>query len=241
MPVVATDAGGTRTVVDDGETGSLRRSATSPARRAPRSSSQRPGAARDSGRRGRGRCASGSHVARMVGRRSTRLHEAPRAVKVLHIHKITGRRRGRSSTCSRCCRHCASAASTHASSRSTSGRRRAALLRRARRARRPVARAFAAGSTSSPAWRAAVVRAVRDERPDLLHTHLVHARRLRLARGDDAASAVRLLSAQRRPLPARAVSPRRPAFAHARRATAHRDLGRRPRLPRPRGPAGESS
>ena len=62
-----------------------------------------------------------------------------------------------------------------------------------------------------------VVRAVRAERPDLLHTHLVHGD----VYGSIAAGAlrrpVRLVAAQRRPLPARAVPPRRPRSSRAAR------------------------
>ena len=55
-----------------------------------------------------------------------------------------------------------------------------------------------------------VVRAVRAERPDLLHTHLVHGDIYGSIAGVADADARRLDAAQRRPLPARPVPLRRP-------------------------------
>ena len=147
-----------------------------------------------------------------------RLYAAdPRAVKVLHATKVQGRRRRR-------------AASAHAAAGAARARRRRALplARRGRRRRSGSTerstsatsrgRAFAAASTSSPRLAATChARRARASGPTCCtrtwSTPTSTARSRRTCCG----IAVRLDAPQRRPLPARAVSLRRPRV-HARRA-----------------------
>ena len=74
------------------------------------------------------------------------------------------------------------------------------------------------GMDVSPRMARDVIRAVELERPDLLHTHLVHADVYGAIAGRRAPSAVRLDPPQRRPLPARAFPLSSTARSRGRRA-----------------------
>ena len=183
VPVVATDAGGTATVVDDGETGLLAPIGDVAALAAHlerlRDDADAAAAARRGGRT-RG-CASGSRrsawsTTSSGSTASSSAREGPPP------DQGAGHRRRRAAPARRCCRRCASAASTRAFLSLDAGgdaeRFHRALDERGVpwRARAP------AGSTSRRGSPPSSSRAVRTEQPDLLHTHMVHARRLRLDR-----------------------------------------------------------
>ena len=141
------------------------------------------------------------------------------AVKVLHVHKITRRQRLRAPPA----RAAAGAAS--------GGHRRA--LPRPRRARAPTRRASTSARRAGrartarvrcgvgrqpAAWRATSSAPCGRERPDLLHTHLVHADVYGSVAARRSRVPVRLDAPQRRPLPARAVPLRRPRASRRPRA-----------------------
>ena len=175
-PVVATDAGGHRRPSSRRrDAATWRRSATSSGSpTGSRALARDPGAAGADGPSRREDVRERFAVERMADE-VERLYDAhARAVKVLHLHKVTGHRRLR-------------AAPARTPARVARARRRRSLPRPRRpgtdaarsttrstgwasRARRP-----RAASTPARGWRATVVRAIRAERPDLLHTHLVHA------------------------------------------------------------------
>ena len=174
-PVVATRAGGTGTVVKNGESGYLEAIGDTAAL-ADRLAmlAARPRAARADGlARGGGRA--GAVRGRPDGGRGR--GGLPPAARGEGPPPAQGDRRQRLGrrTCSRCCPPCASAASTPASSGSTfpdtdAGR----LYEHLDRLGVPH-RSVRCGFDVSPRMARDVVRAVRAEQPDLVHTHLVHA------------------------------------------------------------------
>ena len=229
-PVVATRAGGTGTVVRNGESGYLEAIGDTPAlARPPGDARRRPRAAcADGRRRQRGR-ARALRRRPDGGRDRGRLPPAAR-VKVLHLHKLTG----------------VSGSEGHLLALLPALRERGVdarflgldvpgsdaprLYEELDRLGVPH-RSVRCGPDVSPRMARDVIRAVRAEQPDLLHTHLVHAdvygavaaRALGIPLGLDAP--------QRRPLPARPVPLRRSRLRPA-RTPSDRDLRRRPALPR---------
>ena len=232
-PVVATDAGGTATVVRDGETRLPRagrghaRSGAPPAR-----ARDDPELARSLGDAGALDVRAGSPRRRWrtPSRRSTG-GCSPRREGPPHPQDHR-RQRLRAAPADAAARPARSAASTPASSGSTS----TAAMRRASTGSSTTwgsVRARPLHTRRQPAHGGEVVRRVRRAGPtSSTRTSSTATSTARSRRAH--AGAVRLVAPQRRPLPARAVPLRRPPFARRARRH-HRDLGRRARVPRAAG------
>ena len=225
---MATSAGGTATVVRDGESGYLAPVGDTPALAARLHDARHATRARALARRGRGarRAGDGSPRRRMADAVDALYRRLLAAlVKVLHIHKITG----------------VSGSERHLLTLLPALRERGVdarflgldvpgtdaprFYRELAAARRPV-RARPLHARREPAhggraWSGPSAAS----RPDLLHTHLVHGDIYGSIASQRDPGAVRLLPPQRRPLPARAVPATSTALFARRRAPDHRDLG----------------
>ena len=232
-PVVATRAGGTGTVVGDGESGFLARG-----RRHGGAGRRLAELAGDPELRARLGARGAEDVAHALrdrpdgGRARGRLPPAAR-VKVLHVHKLTG----------------ISGSEGHLLALLPALRERGVDARflgldvpgsdaprfydALDAARRPAPPRPLRRSTSSPRLARDVVRAVRAERPDLVHTHLVHADvyGALAARADRDRRTSRPATTTTATCSAPSATSTAPSRAGA---AADRDLGRRARLPRAR-------
>ena len=234
-PVVATRAGGTGTVVRNGESGYLEAIGDTtrwPTRLA--LLAREPELRAQMGARGADDVRARFAVGRMADEVEA-IYRPAAPVKVLHLHKLTG----------------VSGSEGHLLALLPALRERgvdarflgldvpgtdcASLLRARSTGSASRTVPCAAASDVSPRLARDIVRAVRAERPDLVHTHLVHADVYGGDRGAPARDSVDLDAPQRRSLSARPVSLCRSRLRPPGPA-ADRDLRRSPALPRAGGP-----